>query len=388
MENIQKLYSLISEDKNIKNQLQNIQEKLIRNELNKEEADKFIFQVLLPLAQKERIDFSLDNLIKYENKPLELSEDDLKAVVGGISKPMQWGLSGLLLASSVAVIYNASIFNEDIASFFSGGQSVNYQTPDGKTDFSKLKEVGKEINLNMPMVTLPHFDATKFDLTKIKQDNHGDCYAFAVIESILNARPHYLLTIAERNPDDSVKVRIFTKDQYHKLNPYFLTVSKTPARAVPSSNDSVEADVFVEAIIRGGGGTYEKGSVATAFEIITGKYAQEILIQNEHPDQIFTQIKDIVAAKNPIVVNTIEGKSTGTKGIAGENIFTTKSGKKIVCSHSYAILGIKLVDDQVFVILKNPWGSNPDSPDDDGIIELEFSELLQVTHSINFVSLT
>lgn len=91
---IEKFYIEVKKNKTLKEELESIKKRLLKDRLSQFNAEDFIEEGLIPLARRYGMIFSLDDLMDYASKSHAqllkqanmLSEEELEAVSGGRSE--------------------------------------------------------------------------------------------------------------------------------------------------------------------------------------------------------------------------------------------------------------------------------------------------------------
>lgn len=88
---IEKFYIEVKKNKTLKEELESLKKRLLKDRLSQFNAEDFIEQGIIPLAKRYGMIFSLDDLMDYASKSHAqllqqanmLSEEELEAVSGG-----------------------------------------------------------------------------------------------------------------------------------------------------------------------------------------------------------------------------------------------------------------------------------------------------------------
>jgi hypothetical protein len=408
-ENIKKLYSLIAKDEEALKKLNNVQEKLQNLEIKQYEADALTFKILEPIAQKEGIELALNDINSSSNggNLQQLGDDELDDVVGGLSRPLAICLTGLLGFSAIGI--SAGMMSNSGGGggggFFSRFASSMSSKAGGLTAHAgdqegQVKQVEVKMNFTLGGTQYASKSVAGADLSQATnpqtyaQKGVGNCYAQAMLKAIAQNHPD-LLEQALTPTADGVNVRLFTNEggTFKAIHVHVTAVPTSSNGSSPiSGSESLADDILTVALTQLSHGdractldAMNFGSAADMLEMLTVKSSAGSSTFSQDANKVFNDIQKNIDAKNPVVANTVKGQQSQAKGQSGENILKTKSGKKIVGSHSYTVLGYNA--ENKTIQLKNPWGFNPDSPSDGGVIDVTADEFVEVVSSVNFVAL-
>jgi hypothetical protein len=93
------------------------------------------------------------------------------------------------------------------------------------------------------------------------------------------------------------------------------------------------------------------------------------------PDQIYTRLSDAESRGSVMMADTF----------GNERDYKADGLPGLVNSHSYAILGVKEVDGQRYVTVRNPWGKGEVGADgkDDGVFDLKVEDFARAFHYLD-----
>lgn len=136
LKNVEKFFELVKSNKNIAEDLIKVKDKLQQKDKILDEI-QFVKDEIIPLAQKNGIDFAPEEFLNYVKTQIsELSDEDLLNVSGG-GNFQNFLLGGLLVAlSSVAPVVGISNFKlvENVAQETTQNSEINTQTGQGGDD--------------------------------------------------------------------------------------------------------------------------------------------------------------------------------------------------------------------------------------------------------------
>jgi hypothetical protein len=242
----------------------------------------------------------------------------------------------------------------------------------------------------------------------VKQGREGDCFALATLASMAHNNPQSVEDLFKRTSNGQIAhdangqaiVQLYGDASRH-LSSWEtaspgerLTRSEVPVDAripLDRSDKPVFAKVrgdkmwvpIVEKALaihytagkRDGYGSIDTGSAASAMEALTGKPAQTFLLKPDRAgaDAMYDRLKAAEGSGQIVVGETLspqakefpqrmaDAQASGL--ITDKEAKTALASQHIVLPHDYSIFGVKTVDGQRFVQLRNPWGNHPGKRD-------------------------
>lgn len=210
--------------------------------------------------------------------------------------------------------------------------------------------------------------------TDINQDNLGDCYYVATMAALADKTPQRITDAIKYNEDTgNFTVHIYNGDEWVDVEVSQAEIQDNIDRHGGSTVDNgntkgaIWPSVMEVAYAKVLGGDLEKGYQeldggysADAFEALTGDSGQEMsraLIAMLGPEWAAQTIQQALDAGRPVTLSTNPENTANwfERNILGEHD-APQDG--LVDNHVYTVEGVKVVDGEVVLELRNPWGHN------------------------------
>lgn len=232
----------------------------------------------------------------------------------------------------------------------SGGTNAGGSGPDsGKVREQHDKDAGPLT----PLDTVPPMDDAALASGNLRQGAIGDCSLLSSLGVLADADPEFVRQHMVRNEDGSYTVTLYDRNAMGWL-PWVDDFDKTevtiPARFFengvkgPDGNPSW-ASVFEAAVAEHRGGSANdiwSQNAGTTLEWLTGRPADRV--------------------DDPSLASIKQGLADGRIYVAGSNDDEgpIDNSPNAVGDHAYMVTGVEEVDGQARIVLRNPWGTEPD----------------------------